>query len=157
MSKMPSGNMVQIDVNELEHMLQQITYKIKGSQHTEYVREINSSNASDSNADEKLHLAPRPDRFDRKLSINPATGAEVKTNAEHGPLIDHSIPQDIVLKYGAQDSDLAWSRIRFYLREPLAEFFGVFILILFGDGVVAQVVLSGGTKGDYQSINWGWG
>lgn len=28
---------------------------------------------------------------------------------------------------------------------------------MFGDGVVAQVVLSGGTKGDYQSITWGWG
>lgn len=31
-----------------------------------------------------------------------------------------------------------------------------FILIMFGDGVVAQVVLSGGDKGDFQSINWGW-
>ncbi|KAF2215477.1 hypothetical protein CERZMDRAFT_57026 [Cercospora zeae-maydis SCOH1-5] len=34
---------------------------------------------------------------------------------------------------------------------------GVFILIMFGDGVVAQVVLSRGEKGDYQSISWGWG
>ncbi|TQS32675.1 hypothetical protein Golomagni_07005 [Golovinomyces magnicellulatus] len=31
------------------------------------------------------------------------------------------------------------------------------VLILFGDGVVAQVVLSKGVKGDYQSISWGWG
>jgi len=43
------------------------------------------------------------------------------------------------------------------MREPFAEFFGTFILIMFGDGVVAQVVLSGGKKGDYQSISWGWG
>jgi len=43
------------------------------------------------------------------------------------------------------------------MREPFSEFFGVFILILFGDGVVAQVVLSSGKKGDYQSISWGWG
>ena len=28
---------------------------------------------------------------------------------------------------------------------------------MFGDGVVAQVVLSKGEKGDYQSISWGWG
>lgn len=28
---------------------------------------------------------------------------------------------------------------------------------MFGDGVVAQVVLSEGKKGDYQSISWGWG
>jgi aquaglyceroporin related protein len=44
-----------------------------------------------------------------------------------------------------------------FMREPFSEFFGVFIMILFGDGVVAQVVLSGGTKGNYQSISWGWG
>ncbi|KAK9234839.1 aquaporin-3 [Lipomyces kononenkoae] len=52
---------------------------------------------------------------------------------------------------------LVWSRIRLTLREPFAEFFGTFIIIMFGDGVVAQVVLSGGQKGDYQSISWGWG
>lgn len=43
------------------------------------------------------------------------------------------------------------------LRETLAEFFGTFILIAFGVGVVAQVVLSGRTAGDYLSINIGWG
>jgi aquaglyceroporin related protein len=74
--------------------------------------------------------------------------------AAHGPLIDHKIPQDEAVQ---AEPDLLWSRIRHTLREPLSEFFGVFILILFGDGVVAQVVLSKGTKGDYQSISWGWG
>lgn len=73
---------------------------------------------------------------------------------EHGPLVDHKIPQEDAVQ---AQPDLAWSRIRYTLREPLSEFFGVFILILFGDGVVAQVVLSSGEKGDYQSISWGWG
>ncbi|KAK2790857.1 hypothetical protein FQN53_008681 [Emmonsiellopsis sp. PD_33] len=50
-----------------------------------------------------------------------------------------------------------WVKIRKTMREPFSEFFGVFILILFGDGSVAQVVLSNETKGDYQSISWGWG
>lgn len=50
-----------------------------------------------------------------------------------------------------------WARIRHYLREPFAEFLGTMILILFGDGVVAQVVLSKGEKGPYQSISWAWG
>jgi hypothetical protein len=49
----------------------------------------------------------------------------------------------------------AWVRFRQYMREPFAEFMGVFTLIIFGDGVVAQVVLSKETRGDYQSINWG--
>ena len=43
------------------------------------------------------------------------------------------------------------------IREALAEFFGTFILIVFGVGVVAQVVLSGRAAGDYLSINIGWG
>jgi len=65
----------------------------------------------------------------------------------------------------ADHQDLLWSRIRLALREPLAEFFGVFILVLFGDASVAQVLLSAGQTtapgmngfGNYQSISWGWG
>jgi MIP family channel proteins len=43
------------------------------------------------------------------------------------------------------------------LRELLAEFFGTFILIMFGVGVVAQVVLSRNTAGTFLSINLAWG
>ena len=65
----------------------------------------------------------------------------------------------------ADHSDLLWPKIRLALKEPFAEFWGTFFLVLFGDGSVAQVLLSTGQKtapggngfGDYQSINWGWG
>ena len=48
------------------------------------------------------------------------------------------------------------------LGELSGEFFGTMILILFGVGVVAQVVTGGfptttGATGDYNSIAWGWG
>jgi MIP family channel proteins len=43
------------------------------------------------------------------------------------------------------------------LREAAAEFLGTFTLIMFGVGVVAQVVLGKETHGDYLSINLGWG
>ena len=43
------------------------------------------------------------------------------------------------------------------LREMLAEFFGTFILIVFGVGVVAQVVLSKSSAGTFLSINIAWG
>lgn len=56
-----------------------------------------------------------------------------------------------------EQDTLAWSRIREYCQDGFSEFLGTMVLILFGDGVVAQVVLSKGTKGDYQSISWGWG
>ena len=42
-------------------------------------------------------------------------------------------------------------------REVLAECFGTFILIVFGVGVVAQVVLSKGAAGSMLSINIAWG
>jgi MIP family channel proteins len=42
-------------------------------------------------------------------------------------------------------------------REAAAEFLGTFILIVFGVGVVAQTVLSGGANGSYLAINLGWG
>ena len=65
----------------------------------------------------------------------------------------------------AEHSDLWWPKVRIALKEPFAEFWGTFILVLFGDGSVAQVLLSTNQKyapggdgfGDYQSINWGWG
>ena len=55
------------------------------------------------------------------------------------------------------EEQLAWSKVREYCQDAFSEFFGTFVLLLFGDGVVAQIVLSKGTKGDYQSISWGWG
>jgi MIP family channel proteins len=42
-------------------------------------------------------------------------------------------------------------------REAAAEFFGTFVLIMFGAGVVAQTVLSGGANGSYIAINIAWG
>lgn len=42
-------------------------------------------------------------------------------------------------------------------RELAAEFFGTFILIVFGVAVVAQVVFGQGDFGDTLSINFGWG
>lgn len=44
-----------------------------------------------------------------------------------------------------------------YVREALAEFLGTFVLIVFGLGVVAQVVLSGQTAGTSLSIHLAWG
>lgn len=43
--------------------------------------------------------------------------------------------------------------------ELSAEFLGTFVILIFGIGVVAQVVLYGGKFGDYTVIRfaWGWG
>ncbi len=72
-------------------------------------------------------------------------------------------PSAPILASHATHHHLTWSGIRVVLREPFAEFFGAFIMILFGNGSVAQVLLSTGSAapggngfGSYQSINWGW-
>ena len=74
---------------------------------------------------------------------------------EHGALIDRSQTKEDLANPAYPN--LMLPRIRRALREPLSEFMGVFILIMFGAGVVAQVTLSDGEKGNYQSISWGWG
>ena len=61
-------------------------------------------------------------------------------------------------------SELLWSKIRAVLREPFAEFWGVVVMVMFGHGSVAQVLLSTGQAtapggsgyGSCQSINWGY-
>jgi aquaglyceroporin related protein len=58
---------------------------------------------------------------------------------------------------------LLWSKIRITFREPFAEFWGTLIMVMLGDGSVAQVLLSTGQTtapggngfGAYQSISWG--
>ena len=65
----------------------------------------------------------------------------------------------------SEHSNLWWPKIRVSLKEPFAEFWGTFILVLFGDGGVAQVLLSTDQKyapggdgfGNYNNINWAWG
>ena len=76
--------------------------------------------------------------------------------AETGPTINRSKTRETFTQLKSSNPGLTWPRIRHILREPFSEFLGTFILIMFGDGVVAQVVLSNGEKGDYQSIYWGW-
>src|SRR5262249_27550960 len=47
--------------------------------------------------------------------------------------------------------------LRGIAREAVAEFLGTFTLLVFGIAVVAQVVLSRQSAGQYLSINIGWG
>ncbi|KAH9474742.1 Aquaglycerol porin AQY3 [Psilocybe cubensis] len=61
-----------------------------------------------------------------------------------------------------QKSQSTMSRLRQFIREPMAEFFGVALFVIFGTGVDCQVVLStnkgvaASPKGDFLSVNFGW-
>ena len=49
------------------------------------------------------------------------------------------------------------ARLRYRYREYFGEFIGTMVLIIFGNGVNCQVVLSKLTQGSYLSISHGWG
>ncbi|GJN69808.1 hypothetical protein PLICBS_003860 [Purpureocillium lilacinum] len=81
--------------------------------------------------------------------------AVINDKIDSGGSVQHNEPTDVELET-LQDHP-RWPVIRSMWQDAFSEFFGTMFLVLFGDGVVAQVVLSNGKKGDYQSINWGWG
>jgi hypothetical protein len=97
-------------------------------------------------------ISKTTDRMATKTSFNEAANfIDATTSEEQRPPFLVTDSEDCFQKA------LVWTRIRHCLREPFSEFFGTFVMILFGDGVVAQVTLSQDQRGDYQSISWGWG
>ncbi|KAL1864283.1 hypothetical protein VTK73DRAFT_5993 [Phialemonium thermophilum] len=56
----------------------------------------------------------------------------------------------------SEEQYFRWPYYRSLFQDAFSEFFGVMILVVFGDGAGAQVTLSDKQKGDYQSIAWGW-
>lgn len=90
--------------------------------------------------------------FESKDSQETALGSLQQSSRLEG-----AIHEDVILDTHIDSPRLAWCRARALCRDAFSEFLGTMILVLFGDGVVAQVILSRGEKGNYQSICWGWG
>jgi aquaglyceroporin related protein len=116
---------------------------------------------------EKLNTA---NSNDTHHTLNTVTSRKTHQQIEHEATIS-SIRTKIGLEADAPILDghevhdhLAWSTVRTVMREPFLEFFGTFVMVLFGNGSVAQVLLSTGQTtapggngfGQYQSINWGY-
>lgn len=97
-------------------------------------------------------LPPMPKRDIESKDSQDTVFVSLRQGSRH----EATIHDDTLLE-SVDHSRLFWSRIRATCRDAFAEFFGTMILVLFGDGVVAQVVLSHEEKGNYQSISWGWG
>ncbi|KAL2426633.1 Aquaglyceroporin-9 [Exophiala dermatitidis] len=108
---------------------------------------------------------PAPSGPQQQPGMDPNPMTSYPYHSEHGPPIDNMLKYDEAEQDYQHHRNLWWSRVRHHLRDPFAEFVGSFIMILFGDGSVAQVMLSANeklpassqNKGDYQSISWGWG
>ncbi|MCJ1414669.1 hypothetical protein MMC32_000996 [Xylographa parallela] len=103
---------------------------------------------------------PNPPSHTSALEEKPSQLEHVRTALglhPHPPVSDDHLQQE--------HHQLLWSQTRLALREFFAEFFGTFVMVMFGNGSVAQVLLSSGEAsapggngyGAYQSISWGWG
>lgn len=104
----------------------------------------------------------------REMRGSEMTEQEVQ---EHERKISHlrervGLPEDPhILPEHESTTSFSWPSFRVIFREPFAEFFGTMVMVMFGNGSVAQVLLGGGEisapggsgYGGYQSINWGWG
>ncbi|CCU82913.1 unnamed protein product [Blumeria hordei] len=105
--------------------------------------------------DDEKGFIEKPFTADEKYYTEPYGGDRNSHHRGRRGVIDKYFPPQHEEAFDR--SQLWWSRVRHAIREPLSEFFGVFVLVLFGDGAIAQVVLSKNTRGDWQSICWGWG
>lgn len=129
-------------------------------------KSVDSQPASSESTDyhETIGALPTSEAQQTTMSLKPVKTSS-NLQAARGKLGLHPSAPVVEEHDTAEHSDLWWSQVRMSLKEPFAEFWGVFFMVLFGDGSVAQVVLSTGEKsapggngyGDYQSINWGWG
>jgi aquaglyceroporin related protein len=127
-------------------------------------RALHQAGTGSSEIDETIAPLPTSEALQTTTSMTPQKTSSTLQSAR-GKLGLHPVAPVVDAHDTAEHSDLLWPKIRLSLKEPFAEFWGTFFLVLFGDGSVAQVLLSTNQKtapggdgfGDYQSINWGWG
>ena len=109
--------------------------------------------------------SPSPQSYDGGTLNQDRTRDSYKTYEEHGILIDGDQDDAQAKADYEHHKHLWWYRFRYIMTDAFSEFCGCLILIIFGDGSVAQVLLSANPKlptgsqdkGNYQSISWGWG
>ncbi|MCJ1390104.1 hypothetical protein MMC18_002962 [Xylographa bjoerkii] len=107
--------------------------------HADYIVPIASTSTSASFQPSNGPANPNPPSHTSALEGKPSHLELVRTALglhPHPPVADHHLQQD--------HHQLLWSQTRLALREFFAEFFGTFIMVMFGNGSVAQVLLSSG-------------
>lgn len=102
------------------------------------------------------HVAPAPTSpttahptpKNSSLPVHKETSVE---HFEHHPELETPAQGDVYLPANPL------ARIRNKYKDYLGEFIGTMILIIFGNGVNCQAVLSNWEQGQYLSISFGWG
>ncbi|KAH6910635.1 aquaporin-like protein, partial [Coprinopsis sp. MPI-PUGE-AT-0042] len=98
---------------------------------------------------EEVHVSSCNSSFqDKKVSL-------VMDDLEASRVVDQ-------IPHSAHSAPRGWRKARAALREPMAEFIGAALILIFGAGAGCSVVLSGhpdvagSSRGDWLSINIGW-
>lgn len=105
-------------------------------------------------------LSPTGDKFTSHLEHHQGQGALGldKTSDTLGQAPQSAPQDDLDFNDGEPDHTVnPITRTRYFFREYFGEFIGTMILIIFGNGVNCQVVLSNFKQGEYLSISFGWG
>jgi hypothetical protein len=77
----------------------------------------------------------------KRFPSDDSTGSS-QLSPDYDPEAQKPEMNDDVAIEGAGPLRARWARIRRIIREPVAEFFGTMVLVIFGCGVNAQVTLS---------------
>ena len=119
-----------------------------------------------SSQDDAATLHKEQNRYDGVDNTTPMNRTDTYETYDEGTgTVDNKNVTLLAKKDYEAHKHLWWYRTRYIFRDAFAEFCGTMIMIIFGDGSVAQVTLSANpalpagsqNKGDYQSISWGWG
>jgi len=102
---------------DIQPRLKYTSYPLVNIDHNDRDITIMSSKESPSSTPPTTHA----EHMDQDPHYRATSVAGLPPLQEHGVGIDHKIPQDDVV---TANPDLLWSRIRHYMREPFAEFFG---------------------------------
>ena len=94
---------------------------------------------------ESKEYDPRSDDSMKPLQPRPTTASSRHHGFRAALGLHHQAPLDREHDEGAHQMNY-WPRTRLVFREPLAEFWGTFIMVMFGNGSVAQVLLSAGIQ-----------
>lgn len=147
----------------------------RNSEHVENVTRNMGAGPTLQNQDAELFSDEEPvSRQSSNASVRPAHTKEShksEQEREHEAHLAHlreivGLPEEPpILEEHEETEHFTWPSFRVIFREPFAEFFGTFVMVLFGNGSVAQVLLGAGQTtapgkdgyGGYQNINWGWG
>lgn len=117
--------------------------------------------------DDGIELGSSQDTKNEKADLKKEKDADGESLTTTTSTLSRTSTSSSCSSYDSDDEDAVafpnpWAKLRYHLKEEMAEALGVFVFITFGNAVDCQVFLSqainpAAPKGDYLSVAFGWG